>query len=184
MAIYKRGKTYWYKFFWNGDLIRESAKTGNQRAAEQIEAARKTQLAKGEVGIRDRKPAPTLAEFAEQQFIPFVEKQKKDKPRTIDFYKQRVKRLSKFPRLWGARIDAIRAEDIAAYVGVSQVLEMETSTINRDLATVRRMFKLAMEWEAVSKLLPAVRMLAGKNAANGWYRPMKRRRISTMHLRS
>jgi integrase len=40
---------------------------------------------------------------------------------------------------------------------------MATSTINRDLATLRRMFKLATEWETVSKLLPKVRLLPGEN---------------------
>jgi hypothetical protein len=32
MAIYKRGKVYWYKFVFNGTRYRESAKTGNERA--------------------------------------------------------------------------------------------------------------------------------------------------------
>jgi len=163
MAIYKRGKVYWYKFVWNGELVRASTKTGNRRAAEQIESARKTQLAKGEVGIRDLKPAPTLADFAENSFIPFVEKASKSKPRTIEFYKMRVTRLKTFPRLWGTKLNAIRADDISAYIGARQKLGMEASTINRDLATLRCMFKLAMEWEAVSKLLPKVRLLPGEN---------------------
>ncbi len=68
MAIYKRGDTWWFKFKWNGELIRESTKQGNQRIAGQIEATRKTALAKGEVGIRDRKPTPTLGKFAEVEF--------------------------------------------------------------------------------------------------------------------
>jgi integrase len=46
MSIYKRGGTYWYKFMWNGELIRESTKQGNDRKARQIEAAHKTRLAK------------------------------------------------------------------------------------------------------------------------------------------
>ena len=29
MSIYKRGGIYWYKFMWNGELIRESTKQGN-----------------------------------------------------------------------------------------------------------------------------------------------------------
>jgi integrase len=161
--VYKRGKVYWYKFIFNGELIRGSTKQANQRVAEQIEAARKTQLAKGEVGIKDRPPCPTLGEFAEKHFIPFVEKDRKNKPRTIEFYKMRVSRLKTFPRLWGAKLDAIRAEDITAYIGTRQALQMETSTINRDLATLRRMFKLAMEWETVLKLLPKVRLLPGEN---------------------
>jgi integrase len=46
MAIYKRGKIYWYKFVWNGELIRESTKQGNDKVARQMEAAHRTRLAK------------------------------------------------------------------------------------------------------------------------------------------
>jgi integrase len=165
MAVYKQpgSKNWWFKFTWNGQIIRQSTKQTNQRVAEQIEAARKTQLAKGEVGIQDRKPCATLGEFAEKRFIPDVEKHKKEKPRTIEFYKMRVTRLKTFPALWGKRLDAIRPEDITAYIGARQALEMQVSTINRDLATLRRMFKLAMEWGDVLKVLPKVRLLPGEN---------------------
>ena len=37
---------------------------GNKRDAEQIEAAERTRLAKGEVGIKQKPRGPTLAEFA------------------------------------------------------------------------------------------------------------------------
>ena len=53
MAVFKRGKIWWYKFNWNGEPIRESTKQSNKRVAEQMEAAHRTSLAKGEVGIRD-----------------------------------------------------------------------------------------------------------------------------------
>lgn len=46
MSIYKRGSVYWYKFMWQGELIRESTKQGNDRKARQIEAAHRTRLAK------------------------------------------------------------------------------------------------------------------------------------------
>ena len=66
MAVYKQRKSkyWWYKFTWNGELIRESTKQTNKRVAEQMEAAHRTALAKGEVGIRERKPVTTLAGFA------------------------------------------------------------------------------------------------------------------------
>jgi len=64
MALYKRGGVWWFEFVFNGERLRESTKQGNRRTAEQIESARRTQLAKGEVGIKDRKPVPTLKEFA------------------------------------------------------------------------------------------------------------------------
>jgi len=56
MSIFKRGRIYWYKFMWNGELIREPTKQGSDKVARQIEAAHRTSLAKGEVGIRDQPP--------------------------------------------------------------------------------------------------------------------------------
>ena len=40
---------------------------------------------------------------------------------------------------------------------------MQVSTINRDLAALRRMFHLAQEWGRVSTILPKVRLLPGEN---------------------
>jgi hypothetical protein len=37
-----------------------------------MEAAHRTALAKGEVGIREKKPVPTLKDFAEHDFLLFV----------------------------------------------------------------------------------------------------------------
>ena len=45
MGVYKRGDTWWFRFNWNGETIRESTKQTNKRVAEQIEAARRTGLA-------------------------------------------------------------------------------------------------------------------------------------------
>src|ERR1035438_530459 len=63
MSLYKRGDTYWYEFQFNDERIRQSAQTANKDAARQIEAAHRVRLAKGEAGIHDRPPVPTLAEF-------------------------------------------------------------------------------------------------------------------------
>jgi hypothetical protein len=62
MSIYKRGDVYWYKFMWEGLLVRESTKQGNDKVARKIEAAHKTRLAEGLVGIREKKRT-TLGEF-------------------------------------------------------------------------------------------------------------------------
>src|SRR5216110_845551 len=101
MAVYKRGKIWWYKFVWNGKPIRQSAKQTNKRVAEQMEAAHRTSLAKGEVGIRDKKPAPTLKDFAEHDFLPFVRSTFAAKTKTLAYYENGVNRLLEFERLAG-----------------------------------------------------------------------------------
>src|SRR5215471_16269341 len=82
MAICKRGKKYWYHFTFNGKTVQKSTKQGNPRVARQMEAAHKTALAKGEVGLRERKPAPIQQDFA-QQFIDAIQVRCEAKPRTV-----------------------------------------------------------------------------------------------------
>jgi integrase len=163
MAVYKRGKIWWYKFNWNGEAVRESTKQSNKRVAEQIEAAHKASLAKGEVGIRDKKPVPTLEKFLEIDFLPFVRTTKAAKPNTIRFYENSVANLGAYSKVAGLSLDQITSEHIAGFVAYRQGERVQISTINRDLATLRRAFHLAVEWGKVSTILPRVRLLAGEN---------------------
>ena len=89
--IYKRGKcklgadgrcakcgrrgscgVYWYKFMWQGRLVRESTKQGNDKVARQMKSAHRTSLAKGEVGIREQQVIPTLKEFCSDRVEPWA----------------------------------------------------------------------------------------------------------------
>lgn len=165
MALYKQPKSkyWWYKFVWNGKPIRESTKQSNKRVAEQMEAARRTQLAKAEVGIRDAPPIPTLAEFAEERFRPFVEATFAAKPKTQVYYENGLNNLLAFGMLAEAKIDEITSELIAAFVATRHNEKLEISSINRELQVLRRMFNLAYEWKVVERPLGRVRMLKGEN---------------------
>ena len=166
MAVYKqpKSKNWWYKFTWNGEAIRESTKQTNKRVAEQMEAAHRTALAKGEVGIRERKPVPTLAKFAEDKFLPFVRSTKAEKPRTITFYETTVGNLKSFGKLARLPLDRINSEVLGEFVAYRQTAGMKVSTVNRELATVRRIFHLAQEWGDVTTWLPRVRLNPGENS--------------------
>src|SRR5262249_4887257 len=116
VAVYKRGKKWWYKFVWNGELIRKSTKQANKRTADQMEAAHRASLAKGEVGIREKKPVPTLAKFMENDFLSFVRTTKAAKPNTVRFYENSVANLEAYSKLAGLPLDQIAAEHIAGFV--------------------------------------------------------------------
>ena len=163
MAVYKRGRVWWYRFVWNGESIRESTKQSNKRTAEQIEAAHKTSLAKGEVGIRDKKPPPTLEQFIEQDFLPFVRTTKASKPNTVRFYENSAANVKAYSKLSGLRLDEIKAEHITAFVAHRQTTKIQISTLNADLAALRRIFHLCLEWGRVLIALPRVRLLPGAN---------------------
>jgi integrase len=164
MGVYKQAKSkyWWYKFTWNGEPIRESTKQTNMRIAQQMEAAHRTALAKGEVGIRDKKPVPTLAAFINTDFLPFVRVTFAAKVKTRAYYENGAKHLLAFDKLATLPLDVITSEKIAAYVAKRQADGLQVSSVNRELQALRRMFALALEWNKVEKMLPKVRMMSGE----------------------
>jgi hypothetical protein len=60
MSVYKRGETYWFKFLFQGQQIRESARTNSKTVAREAERARRRDLELGLNRIGKRKPACDL----------------------------------------------------------------------------------------------------------------------------
>jgi integrase len=170
MGVYKqpKSKNWWYKFKWNGELIRESTKQTNKRVAEQIEAAHKTALAKGEVGIREKKPVPTLKEFA-PRFKRAIETVCAEKPATISFYASKLKFLLANETLARLPLDRIDEDVIDAYKETRSKTKsrrkrpLSPASVNRELATLRRLLRLAHEWKIIDRV-PRIRLLRGEHA--------------------
>jgi integrase len=148
--IYKRGKKglYWYKFVWQGQLVRESTKQGNDKVARQMEAAHRTSLAKGEVGIREKKPAPMLKEFLKQEFLPYAETAHISRPRTLRHYKQGSDMLLR-SKIVGLAIDQISDQNAQHFA--AEYARLSPSGINRGLRTLRRALNLAYQWGRIEK---------------------------------
>jgi len=160
--IYKRGKFYWYKFVWSGKLVRESTKQGNNKVAREMESAHRTALAKGEVGIRDKKPAPTLSEFIADRFEPWAKARfEKPSPKTwVGYYRVGLSGIKEYKALVSTKLDAITSETVADFAAHRQRLGMQVSSVNSSLQVLRRILRLAVEWGALQST-PIVRMLPG-----------------------
>lgn len=114
MAIYKRGSIYWYKFTFNGEAIRESTRQKNQNTARDMEAAHQTSLAKGEVGIRDKKTAPTLAAFCAERLEPWAKSSfEKTVPNNWLWYRGGIRALLSYKPLASAKLDSV-GDELAA----------------------------------------------------------------------
>lgn len=159
MATFKRGGVYWYEFVDNGKRYQRSAGVKNQRAAGDIERAFRTALAKGEVGITERRKAPTLQVFA-KNFMAAIEIRSADKPATVKFYATKMRQLLKHRPLREARIDSIDEAMIERYVTWRRV-SVAPATCNRELATLRRALRLAAEWKLILRA-PRIRLLKGE----------------------
>lgn len=161
--IYKRGKYYWYKFMWQGRLIRESTKQGSDKVARQMESAHRTALAKGEVGIREKKPATILSDFIEKRFEPWAKARfEKSSPKTWrDYYRVGLLAIRNYKPLAGMRLDEITSETVADFAASRQSAGLQISTVNSSLQVLRRTLRLAVEWGA-AKSAPMVKMLPGE----------------------
>src|SRR5271156_5163136 len=66
MAVYKRGAIWWYKFQFEGQLIRDSAKTKSKTVARDAERERRRELERSFNRIPKRGRMPLFAAAAEQ----------------------------------------------------------------------------------------------------------------------
>lgn len=164
MGVFKRkdSANWWYRFRWDGREVCRTTKQANKRVAEQMEAAHKAGLAKGEVGIRERAKCPTLREFAEGKFADFLRQRLAAKPRTMAYYTNGIEAVLSHSTLAGLRLDEIRQEHVTGFIEHLKGRGYEVSTVNRKLEALRRMLKLAQEWEVTERRLPVVRLLPGE----------------------
>jgi integrase len=157
MSTYKRGNVYWYKFMWQGASIRESTKQGNDKVARQMEAAHRTSLAKGEVGIRDKKPVPTLKTFCSERIEPYA---KALSPTKWIWYRAGIRALLK-GTIAAMPLDEIRGEHAAAFAASRLTQELVPSSINSNLRVLRRILRLAADWQVI-EAAPKIQLLAGE----------------------
>jgi hypothetical protein len=148
MTIYKRGNVYWYKFMWKREPVRKSTKQGSKKVARDMESAHRTALAKGEVGIREKAPAPVLKDFLRNDFLPFAKTKHVAKPLTYRYYKQGSDLIEKSEL---ARLPIDQVTDQQAQVFAAEHSAMSASGINRGLRTLRRAVNLAYSWGKIEK---------------------------------
>jgi integrase len=158
MAIFKRGRIYWYHFVFNSRHVQQSTKQGNPRVARQMEAAHRTALAKGEVGFRELRSI-SLRDFLKQDFLPFVESQFKDsKPNTLRYYQYGADTLREFS-FGNLNLDQITDQHAGQYAAKRTTLS--PSTINCGLRTLRRALSLAYQWGKLDRM-PKITLAKGE----------------------
>ncbi len=159
MAVYKpkfkaKGETvqsriWWMEFVLNGDRIRKSTGETNKRKAEAFEAAYRTQLLLGKIGIEpeqreERKAAPTFA-TAMSEFLAWSATRHNIAPSTTHRYK--IASVSLLAYFGTKKVDTITAADINQYITKRLRQKSRTTggtiapaTVNRERTCLSRMF--------------------------------------------
>lgn len=159
MAVYKpkyksngqtiQAKTWWMEFVIKGERIRKSTGETNKRKAEAFEAAYRTQLMLGKIGIEpetkeEKKPVPSFND-AMTEFLKSVSNRNNLAPST--HYRYKVASVSLLAYFGKRKVDSIADEDINEYISkrLRQKSRMTGATIapatvNRERTTLSRMF--------------------------------------------
>src|SRR5579863_9285010 len=137
--IYKRGRIYWYKFLWRGELIRQSTRQRNDKVARQMESAHRTSLAKGEVGLRERKPIPTLATFLKNRVLPWADNEfAASCPKNLKWYRNECRVLGGYKPLATAALDGITREFVSEFAAWRVRQGRQIATVNSSIRVLRR----------------------------------------------
>jgi integrase len=140
MAIFKRGRIYWYHFYFDGQHVEKSTKQSNLKLARTIEAAHRTRLAKAAAGIEEPMLSPRLNDFSEE-FLELIKGERK--PRTHHRYT--VSLVSLKAALGKKCLSEITPEEIDHFKHSRLNSGRKGSTVNRDLACLRRLLRVAVK---------------------------------------
>ena len=159
--IYKREGSRYYmaKFQYKGETICKSTGATDAKTARSIAAKIRSEIAKGNWGILERKPLPTLAHFLEKDFLPYAERTA-EKPSTPRYYRDGIKRLvAEGNDIANMRLDQITDQHAAQFA--ARYSYLSPSTVNCALRTLRRALSLAVQWGTLDRM-PKLGLMKGE----------------------
>jgi integrase len=133
-SLYKRGRIWWMAYMIDGKQRPESTGTRNKRLAQKILDKREGEIVEGRFRLPKSNP-PTLDKWA-AQFLESI-----PHPTTKRTYKSCINMLTEF--FGSVLISRIGFELIEEFKMARRKAGVGPATINRNLAVLRRMLKLA-----------------------------------------
>jgi integrase len=147
VSVFRRkGSPYYvYDFVFKGRRCRGTTKLTSKIAAGRYENNLRDKLAKSRAGILDPEPPPLFKVFAEQ----FLERTRNEmRPNTSRCYGVSLKSLK--PRFGAMRLDEITADGIERFKQFRLEQGRSPSTVNRDLACMRRILLYAVKKDVIA----------------------------------
>jgi integrase len=157
MAIYrpaKDSKVWWYDFIFEGQRVRESAKTHSKTLAKDAERARRRELEESYNGIKRRDRAKLFSVAADDWLLL--------KSLTLAASSQRIERdnLKHLrPRFEKRLVTDIQAKDVSRYQKARLAENAAPKTINLEVGTLRAILRRHRVWAEIQQDVRMLRTL-------------------------
>lgn len=157
MSVFRRGRIWWFNFYFQGVRYQESTGATARAEALQAESVRKAELVSAGAPGRKR-CTPSFTDFANKEFKLWCAIEHKDRPSTYARYMRSIKVLCNF--FGECALSSINAGDVEQYkICRSQQPRkhardgrlVSPAAVNRDLAVLRILFNYAMRLERVKQ---------------------------------
>lgn len=158
--VYKRGKYYWFKFQWKGQMLYFSTGQGDARIAANLEAKKRIELAENRGGIKKKAEPPTLRRYLHDNIIPWAEAQFSAKPKTLKWYRNEARVLCDYKPLADAKLDAIKASSLTGFKSARLKQGRAIGTVNSTIRALRAVLNHAIE-DGLIDVAPKFRILPG-----------------------
>jgi integrase len=161
-GLRKRGEVWWIRYNRNGRRYEESARSSRKADAVRLLQLREGDVAKG-VPVTPALHRTTFDEAVQDVINDY----KANGKRTVEHVARRWT-LHLQPAFGGRRLGAITTPDLRAYITARQKAGAKTATINRELAVVKRAFRLALQ-AGKTLQMPHVPMMRERNVRTGFF---------------
>jgi hypothetical protein len=162
--IRKRGDVWWIRYYnSDGRRLEESARTGKYDEARDLLRDREGQISKG-VPITARSTRLTFDEAPKHVETDYTVNGKRSTPELV----RRIA-LHLTPHFGGRRLSSITTADLRLFVAKRLEAKAAAAEINRELAIVRRAFRLAVADDRYHGRVPKMPMLQEHNTRVGFF---------------
>ncbi len=163
-SIYQRGELWWLKYRdRTGRVIRQSSGLSDKADAAQLLKIREGRVEEGHA-VLPRADKITVRELTDALVAEYKANERRSAPRLATSLAHLL------PYFGAQRAATVTTDHINTYIGERRDAGAANATINRELAALKRAFKLAVNGELIVKA-PHINMLIERNTRRGFFEP-------------